>query len=105
MSDFPPETHSFSPHCKIDPVTMAYVEAVFLLGHAVRGAFHAGLNFTSTPILLGKMRNVTIRSDLQNDITIGANGDRVILYDIKSFSHDTPYVRHFNFLDGSLLHW
>ncbi|OQV20222.1 Atrial natriuretic peptide receptor 1 [Hypsibius exemplaris] len=77
--------YTFGPFERVDPVTMAYVEALFLFGNAVRVTSGAGMNFTDTQVLLAAMRNVTIKSALQNDITIAAIGDRVILYEIKSF--------------------
>ncbi|XP_055329528.1 atrial natriuretic peptide receptor 1-like [Paramacrobiotus metropolitanus] len=82
--------YTFGAFERVDPVVMAYYDAVTLYGTAINTLINGGAtqNITDLNSLIKSMRNITIPSNLQANIDIGANGDRMVLYEIKHFPQD-----------------
>ncbi|GAV02879.1 hypothetical protein RvY_13388-2 [Ramazzottius varieornatus] len=78
--------YTFGAFELIDPISLAYYEAVILFAHSINKISNSpNANIYDVKKQLTNMRNVTIKSELGSDIAIGSNGDRMVLYNIKQF--------------------
>ena len=78
----------FNPFWQIDPIILGFYDAFILYARAMKRLYTAGYNYTDGLTAARAMWNTTVRTPLKTDIVMTDLGDKVIYYDIRSFSAD-----------------
>jgi hypothetical protein len=64
---------------------MGFYDAFILYASIVRRLYDNGDNYTDGLAVAQAMWNTSVRTPLQTDVVINSIGDRVVLFDIRSF--------------------